>query len=163
MLLLVNALQLSTRWFGHQVQLCNTFCKPPKTSLPTVRWYQELWTLPNVFSMSVALRLHKNKTKDSIKKEKRVKQCATFSFQFCSCLVLIFSIVMCGSKRKGQDKQWLTNITNHSWELTALVVTIISGRGVNEMTPVNATYEGSPRDISWAEVGQSYLPTTWKV
>ena len=107
--------------------------------------------MPNVFSMSVAFKLYKNKTKDSIKKEKRVKQCATFSFQFYSCLVLIFSIVICGSKRKGQDKQWLTNITNHSWELTALVVTIISGRGANEMTPTNATYEGSPRDISWAE------------
>ena len=85
-----------------------------------------------------------------------------FLVLFLSCFNF-FSIVICGSKRKGQDKQWLTNITNHRCGLTALVVTIISGRGVNEMTPVNATYEGSPRDISWAEVGQSYLPTTWKV
>ena len=30
--------------------------------------------------------------------------------------------------------------TNNSCGLTALVVTIISGRGVNEMTPINATY-----------------------
>ena len=53
--------------------------------------------------------------------------------------------------------------TNNSCGLTALVVTIISGRGVNEMTPVNATYEGSPGTSLEQKVGQSYLLTTRKV
>ena len=92
----------------------------------------------------------KHKIPSKKKRGSNSVQRSFFSF-ILACLVLIFSILICGSKRKGQDKQWLTNITNHSWELTALVVTIISGRGVNEMTPINATYEGSPRDISWAE------------
>ena len=89
-----NALQLSTRWFGHQVQLCNTFCKPPKTSLQHIN--SEM--IPRVMNIAqcvlyecgILAAQEQNKRFHLKRKEGQIVCNVHFLLLFYSCLVLIF-------------------------------------------------------------------------